>query len=215
MRPTFDATSAGASSTGVATVTSLSWSHTCSGSDRYVLVFLWLGAASGGIGACTYGGVAMNILYNLSGRMFVFGLKNPPTGAKTISLNWTTGRVAIAGAVSYNGVSDVLPAHNTGWQTGTTSPTSAMLYGDTDCLFLHFCTATNSTTTIPTVTNQGTSRFTLGVTTGSPASAAIRLRIAERFNVSGGIDNAMTLANFGTWWEIGLTLQGGNLMNIF
>jgi hypothetical protein len=73
-----------------------SWSHTCAGSDRYVIVAL-ANYVVGGT-SVTYDGVSMNNLGNaenlnfgssIDARVTLFGLANPPTGAKTVSVTYS------------------------------------------------------------------------------------------------------------------------------
>lgn len=95
----------------------LTWSHTCSGSDRLLLVeavFGW-GNNSGLTVSATYNGVAMTELAQVasnngtSGQARLFALLAPDTGSNTVSLTFSGGSTdansAIeAGSVSYNGV---------------------------------------------------------------------------------------------------------------
>jgi hypothetical protein len=103
-----------AASTGTATTTSpLTWSHTCTGSDRILFVgvnvYVFSSPECTGV---TYNGVAMTLVG--SRRETTFGINevslwyliNPASGSNTVSVSFTggTGVTCIAGAVSYTGV---------------------------------------------------------------------------------------------------------------
>lgn len=87
----------------------LTWSHTCTGSNRALLVAVSIGAAAGTITGATYNSVAMSKLittdFNGSlGVLEMWGLVNPASGANNISVTWTGSQFMGASAVSYTGV---------------------------------------------------------------------------------------------------------------
>lgn len=116
----FDAIGDGkAAATSGTTPSNGSWSHTCSGNDRAVIVHVAVsrngsGATSTITRSATYGGIAMTELAagslgggSISSHMITWGLLNPPTGAQTVQVNITqsAGGSGFAGnSVSYTNV---------------------------------------------------------------------------------------------------------------
>lgn len=105
--------------------TSLSWSHTASGSDRAVYVgVIWAGFPNtvDTTASVTYNGVSMTSVGKSSAsggslspyvlNVQVFELKNPPTGANTVVVTFSGTSVAVAGSSSYTGVNQST-AHGT------------------------------------------------------------------------------------------------------
>lgn len=96
---TFDAVSAGTTSHNLATP--ITWTHTCTGTNRAVIVAISVDTYPAGgnwqsyTRTATYGGVAMTSLMQRNsndtnnGWVEIFGLLNPPTGAQTISVSAT------------------------------------------------------------------------------------------------------------------------------
>lgn len=95
------------------------WTHTCSGSNRAVVVGVSVENTtfSATTLTVTYDGVAMtsfgaiNSNNNTAGFVQLFGLVNPPTGAKNVVVvaSPTAGQNVIAGSVSFNGVDQTTP----------------------------------------------------------------------------------------------------------
>lgn len=110
MAVAFDA----ASSAKGTLVSSLSWSHTCAGSDR----LLWVGAGNGAFSpslttSVTYNGVSMTEIDDtIQGfaHLSCHRLTAPATGAHTVAVTYAgVNDEAIAGAVSYTGVDQTTP----------------------------------------------------------------------------------------------------------
>ncbi len=99
-----------ASSTSNGGVTSLSLSHTATGSDRVVLFGVYHEATT--VSALTYGGVqsASLIRDHSAADMSLYQLVAPATGAQTVQLNFagTSSRCALL-VVSYTGVDQTTP----------------------------------------------------------------------------------------------------------
>lgn len=131
MAVAFDAV--GPSATGTisqgAPPATLTWSHTCSGSDRLLIVTASYatGGAYGGSDAgaalsATYNGVSMTSVgvrhSNDSDAGFgqMFYLVNPPTGSNTVAVSvsgWLANNAdIIAGSVSFTGVDQSTPVQN-------------------------------------------------------------------------------------------------------
>src|SRR5882724_8240704 len=91
--------------------TTLTWSHTCSGTNRYLVVLIRAGSADTLTGV-TYNGVAMTplkkILVNTSGSVqdnfYVYGLANPASGANNIVASASTAVTILGLSASYKGV---------------------------------------------------------------------------------------------------------------
>ena len=124
---TFDA----ASSAKVSSSSSLSWSHTCSGSERLLVVGTNSGDLSPGdrpVSSITYNSVNLTKVRSDdsgNGRSEIWYLVNPASGVNTIQVNYAGTNVNVqAGAVSLNGVdqSSPLDAHN--GATGSSSSPS-------------------------------------------------------------------------------------------
>jgi hypothetical protein len=114
----FDAvgpSSAGASSTASNTVT---WSHTCSGSNRLLIVGVAVGAnTSPTISSVTYNGVAMTSVGKMNtnnqtnaGFVELFRLIAPATGTNSVVVTTSAAVLTLAaGSVSFTGVHQVAP----------------------------------------------------------------------------------------------------------
>jgi hypothetical protein len=96
--------------------TSASWSHTASGSNRYVRV--GFGAAGGSAptaSSITYGGSAMTSVATrsdagLGAHAALYGFVAPSTASQTISITFSTNAYGAAGSVSYTGVHQTTPS---------------------------------------------------------------------------------------------------------
>ncbi len=93
-------------------VTNPTWSHTCSGSDRVLVVICTDPNNGANHDSATYGGQAMTKAVESAqyggGSTSVWYLINPPTGSNTVSFNGGTTRW-MCGSISYTGadVSDI------------------------------------------------------------------------------------------------------------
>jgi len=91
---------------------SQTWTHTCSGDNRVLVVFATYWSGSSVITGCTYNGVPMTQQQNVvDGYNFaIFTLVNPPTGANTVSVSLsTTGATFSAASVSLTGADQTNP----------------------------------------------------------------------------------------------------------
>lgn len=123
-----------AASSGVALagVTSASWSHTASGSDRGVVV--GIGAGSGGtptVTSITYGGAGMTLvpsgtLHDANGQdVWLYRLIAPATGSQTVSVTFSIAVYGACGSVSVTGADQTTMTGTAVTGTaasGTTSP---------------------------------------------------------------------------------------------
>lgn len=115
----------------------ITWTHTCSGANRAVIVAFSSRCGgqtpSGQTRTVTYDGAAMTLLatitYGSDEFTEIYGLLNPPTGAKTVSVTVgngsNTGRALAGSSTSWNNVASFgATATNSG--TGTTASLSSM-----------------------------------------------------------------------------------------
>lgn len=97
-----------------AAASTYSWSHTCTGSNRFLAVDVSLLSAGSTVTGITYNGVALSFIGAQStvtsfGRVECWGLVAPASGTNTIAVT-LSGSIASAGtAVSYTGVNQSLP----------------------------------------------------------------------------------------------------------
>jgi len=116
--PTLDAVS----NSGLQTGSSYSFSHTCSGSNRHLLVFV---SRFGGstVSSITYNGVSLTFQQSAdygSGALEVWGLSNPDTGTHNVVVTLAAAQDSIAGALSFNSVHQSSPYNSAiGSNTGT------------------------------------------------------------------------------------------------
>lgn len=118
--------SASSSASG-ATVGSLTWAHTISGTQRLLLVGIQVNSAQ--VPTCTYNGVSMSRLDTTtpSGNIYLFYLFTPDTGTHNIvaTFNNPTTPQAVAVAASYTGVAGPsLDASNTASASSATTCTA-------------------------------------------------------------------------------------------
>lgn len=101
---------------------SLSFSHTCSGTDRILFVLTCANGAAFTTTGVTYNGAAMTVATSLrvgAGPIqYIWYLINPDSGSNTVSIT-NSGSVTAGSAISFNGVSQ------TGFPVATGSDGSA------------------------------------------------------------------------------------------
>ena len=94
---------------------SYSWSHTCSGDRRFLIVSVgMLSAVGNSVSGITYNGIALSLIGTQSAGMDVirtemWGLVNPTTGSNTIAVTLNSSTVSIAEATSWAGVNQSTP----------------------------------------------------------------------------------------------------------
>jgi hypothetical protein len=98
------------SSAGNTGINSLSWPHTCSGTNRILFVALNLNNTAVGITSVTYNGVSMTNIDNITSgssiRTLLYYLINPTSGTNTVAMTTNNGNIVIEGvAASYTGAS--------------------------------------------------------------------------------------------------------------
>lgn len=128
-----------ASNSGYQTASSsYSWSHTCTGSNRFLAVDVSLLSVPGTtVSAITYNGVNLEPIGSQStvsgaGRVECWGLANPASGSNTIAVTLSAAVGSAGTAASYTGVNQTSPyeafnsaqATNVGAATATVSVTT-------------------------------------------------------------------------------------------
>ncbi len=103
----FDASSDGGSATGV---TSWSWAHTCSGSNRILWIAVLATFNGDNVTSVTYNGVAATraAILNLTTstyRGYLYYLVAPATGSHNVTVNCTNANNIFGRAASYTGAS--------------------------------------------------------------------------------------------------------------
>jgi hypothetical protein len=122
-------------------VTSISWTHTCAGADRVLLVGVSIGGANTTI-TVTYNGVAMTLVGTTltgastgtatnSGRASLYRLVNPPSGAHTVVVTAAAARTLIGGSTSYTGVHQTTPIGTPVTALSSTASIAANVTGTT------------------------------------------------------------------------------------
>jgi hypothetical protein len=113
----FDAATASAFVTAASTI---SWSHTCTGADRYLTVGVALFAGVS-VSTLTYNSVSMALIRaeELSGvRAEIWGLVAPDTGSHTVLATLSGSGAGVGGAVSFTGVNQTSPYEAANGSTG-------------------------------------------------------------------------------------------------
>lgn len=88
---------------------SYSWSHTCSGANRYLVVGVSMLSISQTVSSVTYNSVGLSLLGSRSSitgacRVELWGLVAPVTGSNTVAVTLSGSIASAAGAVSFTGV---------------------------------------------------------------------------------------------------------------
>lgn len=190
----FDAASSG----NAALTTSISWSHTASGSNRIVIVGINFNAAVTSI-SVTYGGNAMTLIRTDS-NVTLWQLIAPPTGSQTVAASWTTSVFAEGGAVSLTGAAQTSPVGTTGTTTAasTTSVSLAISTATANSFVVSFAGTDNAL--YASVSATGTNQ-TLRVS--SKGSGQIWEMISTQTTTSAGSYTAgFSGATFSTTWTM-------------
>jgi hypothetical protein len=96
-------------------------SHTCSGSNRLLVVYVMISNARS-IVSITYGGVDMTLKTSkiVGQSVYVYYLAAPATGANNVVVTIDSSSYCYPTAVSYTGVDQSTPTGNAGTSNGTT-----------------------------------------------------------------------------------------------
>lgn len=205
--PSLDAAANGATSTGA---TSRTWSHTCSGSDRILIVSLFVNGSISGL-SITYNSVAMTLLDSISDGtyyLYMYYLLAPSTGANTVSASWTTSRGVLGSSVSYTSVNQSAPFGTGAKTNNTSSPTSVDITLTANDVGIGALAAHNSTNnSTPTVTSSGTGQTDRTTQSYSGSVSAARMRMAD-ITGTGTVSMAWTSSTANQRFLIAYPLQG-------
>ena len=154
---------------------SYSWSHTCSGSNRFlsvdIAVLSVLGTTVTGI---TYNSIALSFLGSKtsgtgSDRIETWGLIAPATGSNTIAVTLSASVASSGVAVSYTGVHQTSPTEgfnsNEGTNGGSPADATVDITSVANNCWIHAAVATNDTT----ITANQTTRNNVSGALGSGA----------------------------------------------
>lgn len=150
--------------------TSLTWSHTCTGSHRMLFVAAF-GPTSGAnaITGVTYAGVAMTLVTTVrtpsNTLTYVFALANPASGANNVVVSASSSVLIGGTSNSYTGCAGTIDNHATGTNTPVMTLTTAVTTVANNCwTFIAFRSTAGTNTAGSGVTNRtGTSiGFLLG-----------------------------------------------------
>lgn len=119
----FDAAST--ANTGITPKATLTWSHTCSGTNRLLIVSVSIGGTQT-VSGITYSGVALTLVSggtatNGSSHVEKWYLIGPATGANDVVVTFSTSANAVSGAISYSGASQTTPLGTAASATGGTT----------------------------------------------------------------------------------------------
>lgn len=118
-----------ASSSGYeASLSTYNWSHTCTGTNRGLLVFVSI-FVSGSVSSVTYNSVSMTFVRSDSNGVYrqeVWKLENPSSGSNTVTVNLSASLTSIANASSWTGVdqTNIIEADNGANGSGTDATVS-------------------------------------------------------------------------------------------
>ena len=200
--PVFDASSFFAASDP----TPLSFTHTASGSNRFVIITTHLKTSTNTVTAVTYGGIPATFLLSISRTIIngenttvVYTLVNPPTGAQTVVITRGSNN-AIGAAMSYTGVDQASPI-------GATATTQAQ--------------TTNVTTNITTLQNKSLlvdafTKLSIALpTVGAGQTQRFQtLNTNSQFNGQGSDKGAPTASPNSMSWTFGLAHHTHAVMEV-
>jgi hypothetical protein len=139
-------------------VTTLTFSHTCSGSDRVLAVVVTSNRAINGV---TYNGVSMTqgaVATIFSTDSKVYYLLNPATGANNIVVTIASSGDVIAGGVSFTGA-DAVGANASGTLAGADTTISTNITTTKDNSFVVCAQGTNGASLLTFTQNSGQTEF--------------------------------------------------------
>jgi hypothetical protein len=166
----FDAVGPSSAGQSATATTTLTWSHTCSGTNRYVLVGVSMGQNpdTSRTMSATFGGTSMTSLGlvhsggSTAGLVQLFGLVNPAAGASTVTVtaSGTTDTLS-GGSMSFTGVDQTTPVGTAVTASGTGTALSATVASTTTGNMVAGTACTGTSTGITAVGN--TSRWVKNV----------------------------------------------------
>ncbi len=91
---------------------SITWTHTTSGTNRYLLVGISAYTDNAYVKNVTYGGIKLSFIGNVKNSLRhteIWGLVNPPLGSNTANVTFNDSTIFIVGATSWTGVNQITP----------------------------------------------------------------------------------------------------------
>lgn len=173
---------AAASSTSTQTASSHSFSYNSgtTGANRILMVGIsYRNNDSETVSSITYGGQPLTLVGTAEyasgtpdGRIYIYRLLNPPTGANTLAVTWNSAlnNFAVVGAVTYSGVNQTTPT-GTFASAGAASGTPAVSVNSATGQLV-FGVVGGRTTSAYTVTGGGTQLWSVLASSGQTAGAA-------------------------------------------
>lgn len=145
------------SSTPQTNASSKTWAHTCSGSDRLLLVGIQVAANNSVITGVTYDGVALSKVDGIDwpggavGSSAIYKLVNPSAGTHNIVVTLSTSCYVDAYGVSYTGVDQTAPIDSHATSTSNTPSTTV---GASNCWTVaHISSSSGATVSYNSGTN--------------------------------------------------------------
>lgn len=195
MAISFDATSYSGLNAGGSTHT---FSHTTSGSDRYLFVHVISITTYSTVSGITYNGSSMTLLEEglvYDGTYFghLYGIVNPASGAHDVVVTFSEAVISFEVGFSYNGVHQTTPINASDYIThaASASPTSFSLTTSVaNCWLVMYATGAAG---YPSADSGTTYRDTLGVADGDSTSAVYDSNAglsagANSLNLISGVD---------------------------
>jgi hypothetical protein len=178
------------------------WTHTPVGTPSGIILCLvnFDGSNSPNPSAVSYGGVSMGsaavaqTVFGISGDLAIYGLANPPSGAKTVSITLPgTNNFGFASVISVTGsdLTTIFDFNNTATNTGTSSISCTTTTANTD-LVIDVVAANTSSDTLSSPGSGQTGTMFTG-----------RTDLAFSYKSASGSSQAMTwaLSPSDQWWS--------------
>jgi predicted ribosomally synthesized peptide with SipW-like signal peptide len=176
---------------GSANASSLTWAHTVSGSNRYLVVGVSINNEnSGTVSSVTYNGQALTSLgtatNGTNARVEMWGMLAPPTGTHNIVVTLSTSQRFTAGAVSFTGVHQTTPLGTLVSNTGTSLSASVAASSASGEVVVDVVAKKNSDSTLTVgadqtqrwnevTTNSTTSNNVVGAASTEPGAASVTM----------------------------------------
>lgn len=182
-------------------VTSRTWQHTCTGSNRILFVSFYTGTAYGSVSSVTYNGVAMTQINHVTGgneEGFLYYLVAPATGTNNVVVTIANSDSLGGSSLSYTGANQTAqPDANIAEHSTTTSPTSTLTVGANNSwavIWLRNDTDGNSTAGTGSIARIGTgSGNNQGYDSGGEVDAG---SFSMTINQAGSYENWRNMASF-------------------
>lgn len=135
-----------AAAEGVSPGSSLTYSHTCTGSNLLLFVGIWQSTDGDHITAVTYNSVSMTRILRQAGAVgggsvYLYFLINPSTGSNSVSITADTSALISAASSSYTGAKQSgQPDSSSSSNVHSTSDTETTTVVDTNCWLVMFGT---------------------------------------------------------------------------